>query len=426
MDSNEAIQARLNAKIFNLFALHKASQILTHNFNLKILPEIAVDVVVEMGHSKNGAIYLAEDTGQPFRLAAAKVLEGGAYAVEFSSDALLVQTAKGQEARPFLWTFPESGDEALVVPLRFDRALTGFFVLQSRITVESWSQDDLEILETLASHVSLCIQNARLYQRLMDQYEALQTAQTRLVQTEKLATMGQLLAGVAHELNNPLSVVLGQAALLAEMTIDGPMAARAAKICQAAERCARVVKNFLSLARQHPPERRFVQLNQIIQEAVELLAYPLRVDNVDVRLALAHDLPTLWADPHQLHQVMVNLIANAQQAMHETPQRRQLTLSTRFKPVSQRIMVAVADTGPGIPPELREQIFEPFFTTKPPGAGTGLGLSLCQGIVEGHEGTIHVESQPGQGAVFVVELPAAHGTGWWSQPECRTPRLPCR
>jgi len=405
MDLNEAIQTRLNAKIFNLFALHKVSQILTYNLNLKILPDLAVDVVVEMGHSKNGALYLAEDSGKPFRLAAAKVLEGESFAVEFSSDALLVQTARGQGAQPFLWTFPESGSEALVVPLHFQRALVGFFVLQGRINVECWDQDDLEILETLAAHVSLCIQNARLYQQLMDQYEALQMAQTRLVQTEKLATMGQLLAGVAHELNNPLSVVLGQAALLGEMTAGGPLAARAAQICQAAERCARVVKNFLSLARQHPPERRFVQLNQIIQEAVELLAYPLRVDNVDVCLALAHDLPTLWADPHQLHQVMVNLIANAQQAMHETPQRRQLTLTTRFEVVSQRVSVAVADTGPGIPPELREQIFEPFFTTKPPGAGTGLGLSLCQGIVEGHEGTIHVESQPGQGTVFVVELP---------------------
>ena len=405
MDSDDAIQARLNAKVFNLFALNKASQLLASTLDRKLLSEMAVDIVVEMGHTQNAALYLAKDPGEPFRLAATKVIEGEPFPSEFGSDARLVQTAEEQQGRPFLRTFPEPGGEAPVVPLRFQGVLVGIFVLQRHIKVEPWDQDDLEILETLASHVSLCMQNARLYQRVIEQYEALKTAQARLVQTEKLATMGQLLAGVAHELNNPLSVVLAHAAILGAVTAGGPLAARAEKIEQAAERCARIVKNFLSLARQRPPERQHVWLDQVIQEAVELLAYPLRVDNVDVRLDLADHLPTLWADPHQLHQVVVNLISNAQQAMRETPPPRRLTLTTRFEPVRGRVSVAVADTGPGISPELQARIFEPFFTTKPPGEGTGLGLSLCQGIIEEHGGTIHIESQPGQGSVFVVDLP---------------------
>ncbi len=235
--------------------------------------------------------------------------------------------------------------------------------------------------------------------------EQLQRQREALMQTEKLAAMGELLAGVAHELNNPLSVVLGQTVLLREAAGSRPLAERVEKIAKAAERCARIVKNFLALARQRPPERSQVRLNQVVQEAVELLAYPLRVDSVELKLDLVRDLPVLWADPHQLHQVVVNLVTNAHHAIRATQPPRRLTLTTGFDPAQARVYLEVADTGPGIPPEIQRRVFEPFFTTKPPGQGTGLGLSLCQGIIEGHGGFIRVENQPGQGAVFRIELP---------------------
>src|SRR5919109_1280062 len=155
--------------------------------------------------------------------------------------------------------------------------------------------------------------------------EQLQRQRDALYQSEKLATLGQLLAGVAHELNNPLSVVMGQAALLQQSVRNKRQAERAGKIVQAAERCARIVNNFLALARQRPPERQLVQLNTVVREAVELLAYPLRVDSVEVVFALADELPVLRADAHQLHQVVVNLVANAHQAMREVPGPRRLT-----------------------------------------------------------------------------------------------------
>ncbi|MBI4560438.1 MAG: response regulator, partial [Candidatus Rokubacteria bacterium] len=233
----------------------------------------------------------------------------------------------------------------------------------------------------------------------------LQERTGQLLQSEKLQIMGSLLAGVAHELNNPLSVIVGLSSLLRETVKDGPLADSLQDIAQAAERCARIVRNFLALARQHPPERRQGQLNQIAKEAVELLAYPLRVHNVEVQLDLAEDLPALWCDPHQLHQVLVNLVTNAYQAMRETPPPRRLTLTTRFHATGGRVSLEVADTGPGIAPEIQPRIFEPFFTTRPSGQGTGLGLSICHGIVESHGGTIRVTSTPGQGAVFRVELP---------------------
>lgn len=233
----------------------------------------------------------------------------------------------------------------------------------------------------------------------------LQRQQEALYQREKLAAMGSLLASVAHELNNPLSVIMMQADLLREEARDQELTEQTSAIGQSAERCMYIVRNFLALARQSPPQRTAVQLNAVIEEAMNLLAYALRVDNIDVRQHLDPALPPLRADPHQLHQVVVNLITNAHQALHETSGLRQLTLTTRSDPAQSRVVFAVADTGPGIPPEVLTRIFEPFFTTKLPGVGTGLGLPLCQGIIESHGGNITVESQPGHGTIFHIELP---------------------
>ena len=229
--------------------------------------------------------------------------------------------------------------------------------------------------------------------------------QTARIQSEKLADMGTLLAGVAHELNNPLTVVSGYSSILRQTLGDGPSRERLDRIAAAAERCVRIVRNFLALARQHPPERQKVDVNRVVREAVELLAYPLRVDNIEVRLELAEDLPTLWADPHQLHQVVVNLITNAHQAMHGGTAGRRLTLRTGFRSADSRVSLEVIDTGSGIPPEALGRIFEPFFTTKPVGQGTGLGLPLCLGIVEAHGGTLRVDSRVGEGTTLTIELP---------------------
>jgi len=148
-----------------------------------------------------------------------------------------------------------------------------------------------------------------------------------------------------------------------------------------------------------------VALNTLVAEAVELLAYPFRVDNVAVHLHLDDQLPPLWGDPHQLQQVLINLLTNAQQALRASPGAREVTLTTQYDPMPPRITLAVADTGPGIPPALQGRIFEPFFTTKPPGVGTGLGLPLCRGICEAHGGTLEVISAMGQGATFQIALP---------------------
>jgi two-component system NtrC family sensor kinase len=256
-----------------------------------------------------------------------------------------------------------------------------------------FSRDDVHFVQAVADVLGAAIERKR--------------AEAALRQSEKLAAMGTLLAGVAHELNNALATVVGVAGLLRGAVGRGRLAEPIERLWQGADRCARIARKFLALARQRSPERRPVRLNDVVQEVVELLASPFRLDGVEVRLDLAPGLPLLSADAHQLQQALFNLVANAHQAMRESPGPRRLTLTTRFDPAARRISLAVADTGPGIPPELRERVFEPFFTTKPAGQGTGLGLPLSREIVEGHGGAIRLEPGHGRGAVFRIELPAA-------------------
>ena len=225
-----------------------------------------------------------------------------------------------------------------------------------------------------------------------------------LHQRQKLVALGSLLAGVAHELNNPLSVVVARAVLLEE---QGDQATRAAaeKIRTAAERCARIVRTFLAMARQQRPERGPVAVNEVVSAALDMTGYTLKTSGVDVTLDLADDIPPILADADQLHQVFLNLVINAQQALQDRPAPRSLRIETRFDPAADAVRIKVADNGPGIPEHLRARIFEPFFTTKPTGLGTGVGLAVSLGVVEAHGGTMSVDCPGEGGTVFSVVLP---------------------
>jgi two-component system NtrC family sensor kinase len=245
---------------------------------------------------------------------------------------------------------------------------------------------------------------------------AIRHQQEILFQHEKLASMGSLLASVAHELNNPLAVVRMQVDLLNEEAANTPLYEHTRELHQATEHCMRIVGNFLTLARQNPPQRSAVQLNTIVEDALELLAHALRLDNITVHTRLTHELPLFEADPVQMHQVIINLLVNAQQALRESAPPRQITITTAFDQTHNRLVFELADTGPGIPAVIQRRIFEPFFTTKPLGVGTGIGLSLCRNIIESHGGSIDVTSQTGQGAVFRITLPVGGPVSLASEP----------
>lgn len=226
-----------------------------------------------------------------------------------------------------------------------------------------------------------------------------------LYQTEKLSALGSLLAGVSHELNNPLSIVVAQAVMMERQSRGGELAERAQKIRRAADRCARIVQTFLAMARQKRPEREPVDLNAVANAAYDLAEYGLRNDGIAATRDLAPALPNISADSDQLHQIIINLIVNAQQALVEAgvPDRA-LTVRTRIGHEPGTVILDVADNGPGIPEEARRRIFEPFFTTKPQGQGTGVGLSFSQGLAEAHGGRLELVPAA-RGACFRLTLP---------------------
>ena len=229
--------------------------------------------------------------------------------------------------------------------------------------------------------------------------------QEQLIQSEKMSAIGQLVSGVAHELNNPLAGISAFAQLLlAEKRFPPDQRTAAETIYSEARRASRIVQNLLTFARQHKAEKVPTALNQVLDDTLELRGYELRVRGIDVRREYDESLPDTMADAHQLQQVFLNLITNSEQAMEQCDgHHHRLTVRTRRTGDTMRI--EVEDTGGGIPANLIERIFNPFFTTKPTGSGTGLGLSISLGIVREHEGRIWAENVPQGGARFVVELP---------------------
>ena len=228
-------------------------------------------------------------------------------------------------------------------------------------------------------------------------------AQSRIRESARLAIAGQLAAGVAHELNNPLQGIIAYAHMLLEkVPPDSPLRPSLQKIAAQADRSREIIRGLLDFARPRPPHVRPANVNVILQECVALVENQAMFHNIRVIRNLQPDLPAAVVDPSQMQQVFMNMIVNAAEAMAGTGT---LILSTRFDPAQRRIEIAISDTGHGIRPEDLERIFDPFFTTKPSGHGVGLGLAISYGIVKEHKGTITVQSEVGKGTTFTITLP---------------------
>jgi two-component system NtrC family sensor kinase len=231
--------------------------------------------------------------------------------------------------------------------------------------------------------------------------------QERLMQSEKMASVGQLVSGVAHELNNPLTGIMGFAQLLLTRDLDERSRHEVETIQGEAERAAKIVQNLLSFARRRKAEKELANLNTLLERVLELRSYDLRLKNITLDLQLDPQLPQTMADPDQIQQVFFNIVTNAEHAMLEAHGQGHLTV--RSDADGGYIRLSFADDGPGLTPENLRRVFDPFFTTKRVGEGTGLGLTIAYGIVEDHGGRMRADSSPGRGATFVVELPVVQG-----------------
>ena len=241
--------------------------------------------------------------------------------------------------------------------------------------------------------------------------EELSSQREMLFQNEKMSALGELLAGVAHELNNPLSVVVGHSLMMREDVKDKDLARRIEKISGAAERCARIVKTFLAMARQEPTKIEQIDMNSIVATAVDVAGYGSKAGGISIESQLDDELPQIAADADQITQVIINLIINSEQAIKASGVGDRIKVETRVGKTGETIEIVIEDNGPGIPENIQARIFEPFFTTKDVGEGTGIGLAFCHRIILSHGGQIRLDPNKKQGSRFVVDLPVKNLAG---------------
>jgi signal transduction histidine kinase len=311
----------------------------------------------------------------------------------------------------------QAGSE-MCVAVRDGTKVLGIIDVESS-SRNAFTKNDYLALESLAGILATVITSADQYQRLQDsiyqlrdtemelnaRIEAQRLAENRLVQAAKLAAVGEMAAGLAHELNNPLTSVTGFAELVLEELDDAsPLRPDLDLVMREARRARDVVRRLLDFARQSESARANASLNRVVEDVVALSRHLIHTNGVELKLDLQEDLPWVLMDENQMKQVLLNLVHNALQAMPDGG-RMDITTVQGQKIGRDGVMVSVQDTGVGIPAENQTRIFEPFFTTRANRGGTGLGLSVTYGIISEHGGEIELTSEPGKGALFKVWLP---------------------
>jgi len=417
--------ADLERRREELASLYEVGQELVSVLDLDHLLELILDRAIVLVGAERGFLVLWDAEQSNFEVAGARQFARGEVddaQIEVSHGVIRrvlasrepVVTSNAQEDPRFfsstsIITFQIRS--VLAVPLVASDELIGAIYVDTRLGSKLFGESDLALLSALANQAAAALRLTRLYEHLQTRnrelYEAmreLQETQEQLIQKEKLASVGQLAAGVAHEINNPLSSILLYADILCQEMPEQNTQQRQdlTLILREATRCRTIVNDLLSFSRQNEVLAQPTDLDGLLQEMVQEIGIQERFQGVQIQLDLDPALPIIEADPSQLRQVFYNLMNNAADAM---PGGGALTLRTRRGPWAGFITAEVQDSGEGISEENKKKLFTPFFTTKPMGKGTGLGLAIIYGIVKMHRGQISVQSQVGQGTTFTLTLP---------------------
>jgi signal transduction histidine kinase/CheY-like chemotaxis protein len=428
----EDVDQQLEQRVKELNILYGVGKSVTSLLDLEKVLNRIVEAAVFVTRAEEGSLLLVDkDTGELYLRAARnlgeKFARGFRLKVEHSIAGQVVKTGK-----PVLQSTQDEETlkvktgylvKSLVnVPLKAKDEVIGVLAVNNKIASKPFTDNDVHLLSALADYATIAIVNAQLYEetkrwseelerKVEERTQELRAAQEQLLQSEKLASIGQLAAGVAHEINNPMGVILGFAqGILKTLPEDDSLRKPLTTLEKESLRCKRIVQNLLDFARHSEPTPHLTNINELVDASCDLAEHQTSLQNVELVKGYDSALPSIRADPNQLEQVFINIMLNAYQAM---PDGGTLHVTTRT--VGSELQVIFADTGTGIPPENLQNIFDPFFTTKEVGEGTGLGLSVSYGIVKAHGGDIEVESQVGKGTTFVIKLPLDKSKGDESQ-----------
>ncbi|MDA8244688.1 MAG: response regulator [Elusimicrobia bacterium] len=367
---------------------------------------VIVDSVARILKAEESLLVLSDKDGKPRIAVSAGVEDGPVKEQRLAMCARTLERLDGAP-RPLILVENPSGNAdfadlgglegvkfSLFLPLMEENRPTGLININRLASEAHFTEDDLQRARIFGSLVNLALRNSSLYRRLRE-------TQEQLIQAEKMSALGQLAGGLAHEINNPLSGILGLTQLVLENTPkDSQNYADLKDIEKAVFRCKKIIVSLLSFSRQEKEHMEPCSVNEVIEETLTLCSRQMELQHIRIEKRLAPGLPLVSADFQQLMQVYLNLFTNARDAM---PDGGQLTVATELR--GEAVVSTVSDTGAGIKPEIAGKLFDPFFTTKPVGQGTGLGLSVCLGIINSHKGRISAEGAPGKGSSFTIELP---------------------
>ncbi len=416
ISEQKKIETEIKRRNRELNALNAIAVIGAQSFDLDEILNVTLRQTVELFHADAGSVWMMDPeklTLRPKAMVGTQSLGGRAQAVSVAPgiyQAILDQRPEalteehiGMMPAEVQGHLREIGDGSWVLVLLWvgDKPL-GVLGISNRLKRE-YSALDRNLIVAIGRQLATTIDKVRLYEETTRAYDDLRRTQEQLLQSEKMSAVGQLISGVAHELNNPLTAIVGYAQLLEQE----PLSARALdfvqKLYKQTQRTRRVVQNLLSFARQRKPLKQDVDLRKVIDEALALRDYDLKLNNIGMERDFSESFPHVVADAHQLEQVFLNIINNAVDAMLEGTRGGLLRVSATTDVEHNCAVVELRDTGPGIKDPKR--IFDPFYTTKTVGKGTGLGLSICYGIIKEHGGDITAFNHPDGGAVFQIRLP---------------------